>query len=81
MRPVEFAKNNIFCEKPVFKHAAMTKDGLAMGKKWCGGTLLPSPRHLLPSRTFKNRFFTKKNIIYTNYIFEVQTPFKDEFKF
>ena len=49
MRPVEFAKNNIFCEKPVFKHAAMTKDGSAMGKKWCGGPLLPSPRHLLPS--------------------------------
>ena len=34
MIPVEFAQNNIFCEKPVFKHAEMAKDGTKMAWQW-----------------------------------------------
>ena len=53
MIPVEFAQNNIFCEKPVFKGAEMAKDGKRWHKDGGGDGAAPSfchrRRHLLPS--------------------------------
>ena len=74
MIPVEFAQNNIFCEKPVFKHVEMAKDGAVMAKE--------GHCHAI----FKNQVFHKKYyfvqtlqaslIIYANYSFRVEPHFK-----
>ena len=63
MIPVEFAQNNIFCEKPVFKGAEMAKDG---GGDGAAPSFCHRRRHLLPSFAISAPLktgFSQKNII------------------
>ena len=54
--PEEFAQNNIFfCEKPVFKHAEMVKDGTKMAQRW---QYRPSSDYKIPVLATKSGTFT-----------------------
>ena len=51
--PVEFAQDNTFCEIPIFKHAAMAKDGTKIA-------FVPAYHAIFGHHlVFKNIFFTK----------------------
>ena len=78
--PVEFAQNNIFGEKPLFKWVAMAKDGKKKGNKGLQRHLFAITVHLKKVFCTKKYYFAQtlqaSLIIYANYSFRVQTLFK-----